>query len=74
MIKLPLEEIIYKIKEKTSLSDHDINQKIDDKLVQLSGLISRHGAAHIIANELGVNLFEAVTGTLQINRLLPLKV
>jgi len=71
VIKLPLEEILYKIKEKTSLSDHEINQKIDDKLVQLSGLISKHGAAHIIANELGVNLFEAVSGQLQINRLLP---
>ncbi|MFC1800681.1 OB-fold nucleic acid binding domain-containing protein [Nanoarchaeota archaeon] len=70
MIKMPLNDIIFKIKEKTGLSEEDINKKIDDKLTQLSGLISRQGAAHIIANECGVKLFEATTGKLQIKNIL----
>ncbi len=70
MIKIPLSDIIVRIKEKTKLSDEDINSKIDEKLKQLSGLISKEGAAHIIANELGVKLFEASSGKLQIKNIL----
>ncbi|PIN81035.1 hypothetical protein COV13_02480 [Candidatus Woesearchaeota archaeon CG10_big_fil_rev_8_21_14_0_10_32_9] len=56
MINVPLEVIIEKITEKTNLSKQEIEAKIKSKLEQLSGLISKEGAAHIIANELGVNL------------------
>ena len=70
MIKVPLENIITKIKEETQLSDTDINNKIDEKLKQLSGLISKEGAAHIIANELGVKVFDQLTGKLQIKNIL----
>ena len=59
MLKIPLNDIIAKILKETSLSEAEINTKIDQKLDQLSGLISKEGAAHIIANELGVKLFEA---------------
>jgi replication factor A1 len=71
MIKMPIEEIIAKIKEKSGLSDAEINSKIDLKLEQLSGLISKEGAAHIIANELGIKLFEQISGRLQIKNILP---
>jgi replication factor A1 len=70
MIKIPHEQVIEKIKEKTELSDQEISSKIDAKLKQLSGLISKEGAAHIIANELGVKLFEKVSGRLQIKNIL----
>ena len=70
MIKIPLSDIISRIKEKTNLSDEDINNKIEAKLKQLSGLISHEGAAHIIANELGVKLFEIASGRLQIKNIL----
>lgn len=56
MITLPLADIKAKIKEQSSLSEDEINQKIKAKLNQLSGLISEEGAAHIIANELRVKL------------------
>lgn len=56
MITIPLMDIKAKIKEESSLSEEDINKKIQDKLEQLSGLISEEGAAHIIANELGIKL------------------
>jgi hypothetical protein len=57
MLRITYEEIIRRIKEERGLSDVEINAKIDAKLKQLSGLISRDGAAHIIANELGLKLF-----------------
>lgn len=47
-----------KIEEKAGLSRDQIQERIDAKLKQLSGLISKEGAAHIIANELGIKLLE----------------
>jgi replication factor A1 len=70
MLQIPLDQIIEKIKENSELSDKDINEKIEAKLQQLSGLISREGAAHIIANELGVKLFEQTSGKLQVKNIL----
>jgi len=70
MIKIPLSQIIEKIKEKSNLSEEQINNKIKQKMDQLSGLISKEGAAHIIANELGIKLFEEISGKLQIKNIL----
>ncbi len=69
MIKIPIEKIKERIKEKTGLSEKEINTKIKDKLDLLSGLISEEGAAHIIANELGVKIFEE-QGKLQVKNVL----
>ncbi|MFH1210940.1 MAG: OB-fold nucleic acid binding domain-containing protein [archaeon] len=57
MLRVTYDEIIRRIKEEKGLSDVEINAKIDAKLKQLAGLISRDGAAHIIANEVGITLF-----------------
>jgi hypothetical protein len=59
LINLPLETIKEKIKEKSGISDQELDFRIKKKLDQLSGLISKEGAAHIVANELGVKLLEA---------------
>ncbi|MBS3148896.1 hypothetical protein J4219_08515 [Candidatus Woesearchaeota archaeon] len=58
MIRMPLPDMLARLKEKTGLSDQQLLEKIDAKCVSLSGLISKEGAAHIIANELGVKLLE----------------
>ena len=58
MIKIPLPEMLARIKEKTGVSEDELTAKIEAKCTQLAGLISKEGAAHIIANELGVKLFE----------------
>lgn len=72
MLKIPLEEIIAKIKAKTQLSEEVINKKIDEKVAELSGLVSKEGAAHIVANEFGVQLFKLPeNGTTQIKDILP---
>ena len=70
MIKIPLQQIIETIKKESGLSESDINNKINQKLNQLSGLISKEGAAHIIANELGIKLLEQAQGRLQIKNIL----
>jgi len=70
MIKIPLAQIIDKIRQEARVSEKDINDKIDAKLKELSGLISREGAAHIIANELGVNLYKQLTGKAKISNVL----
>src|SRR3989344_2483421 len=58
MMQLPLAEIIRKIKEHSALSEDDIEAKIAEKMDKLAGLISKEGAAHIIANEMGIKLFD----------------
>ena len=70
MIQIPLDQAISKIKEASGLSEDEIKGKIDAKLEQLSGLVSKEGAAYIIANELGVKLFEQTSGKLQIKNVL----
>ncbi|MCD6547478.1 MAG: hypothetical protein J7K22_02910 [Nanoarchaeota archaeon] len=58
MLKISIDEIVKKIKEKTGLDESVIQKKIDEKVEELSGLVSRQGAAHIVANEFGVTLFK----------------
>lgn len=50
--------MLAKIEQKSGLSRQQLQERIDAKLAQLSGLISKEGAAHIVANELGVKLLE----------------
>lgn len=57
MLKVNYEDIKRKIKEEKGVSDAEIEEKVKQKLDQLSGLISKEGAAHIVANELGVKIF-----------------
>jgi hypothetical protein len=71
MIKLSYEQIVEKIKEKKGISQEEIDQRVQQKLEQLAGLVSKDGAAHIVANELGINAFEDVTGKIKLNKLLP---
>ncbi len=70
MIKIPYEEVVLKINEKTNIPLTEIEERVEKKLRQLSGLISKEGAAHIIANELGVKILEQLSGRLQIKNIL----
>ena len=70
MLKIPYEEIILKINESTKMTTAEIGDRIEKKMKQLSGLISKEGAAHIVANELGVKIFEQLSGKLQIKNII----
>jgi len=58
MIQISYEIIKEKIKEQLKLSDEEIDEKINKKIEELSDLVSKDGAAQIVANELKVKLFE----------------
>jgi len=71
MIGLTYEQIIEKIQKEKNLSLSEIEFKIKSKLEELSDLISKDGAAYIIAGELGVKVFEDFgKKTLKINQLI----
>src|SRR3989344_3777955 len=59
IIPLNYDAIISKLKS-SGLSLFEIEDKIKNKMEQLSGLISKEGAAHIVANELGIKVFEDI--------------
>jgi len=56
MLNLPYEKIVGIIKEKSGLSEQEINNRVSEKIRQLSDLVSKEGAAHIVANQLGISL------------------
>ena len=56
MLNLPYEKIVGLIAEKSGLSEEEINSKVREKISQLSDLVSKEGAAHIVANQLGISL------------------
>ena len=65
MITIPIDTIKEKIMANSGLTNEQISSKIALKMEELSGLISESGAAHIIANELGIKLFDG-NGALKI--------
>ncbi len=58
MIILPLEKLKERIVKEGGISLTELDSKIKEKMDELSGLISEEGAAHIVANELGLQLLE----------------
>jgi replication factor A1 len=58
MFKIPLNELKEKVRQGAHLTEEEMDLKIKKKINDLSGLISEEGAAHIIANELGVKIVE----------------
>src|SRR3989344_5611340 len=65
-MKISYDEILTALEQKAGLSKEELEQRVKNKLSQLSGLISKEGAAHIVANELGIKLLEPISGKLQI--------
>jgi replication factor A1 len=63
--------IFNEIKKKTEMTDDEINRKIIEKQQELSNLVSKEGAAYIIAKELGLDIFTKTTRRLEIKNILP---
>ncbi len=70
MIGFDYEGLLQKIMEHTSKSKEEVEQLIERKIQELNGLISKQGAAHLVAKELGV-VVPNPTRTLRINNILP---
>lgn len=69
MIKLDYEQILEKIQSQTQKPRAEIESLVNQKLTKLSDLISKEGAAHIIANELKVKLYDKIEGKIKIKDL-----
>jgi ssDNA-binding replication factor A large subunit len=65
-----IDEILEKIEKKANLPKAEILEKIDQKYVELDGLITREGAAYLVARDFGINLPTAVK-RLQMKNVIP---
>ncbi len=64
-------ELLKKIIEKTGLPEDEIQIKILEKQRELSNLVSKEGAAYIIAKELGLDVFTKTKRRLEIRNVVP---
>lgn len=64
-------ELLQKIIEKTGLPQDEVQKKILEKQQELSNLVSKEGAAYIIAKELGLDVFPKVKRRLEIKNVVP---
>jgi len=71
MYELPLDEIVTVIAKKTGVDRTTITLKIQDKVQELSGLISPEGAAHVVANEMGIELLNTSEKFMKIKDIIP---
>jgi len=71
MIAIPYETLIEKIVEQSDLNKDDVETRVNSKMKQLSGLISKEGAAHIVANELNVTIIHDASSKVKMKDVLP---
>jgi len=58
---MSLEELIERIATESGVEEGEIRRRIEEKQRELGGLITPEGAAHVVANELGVNLLTGIS-------------
>ena len=69
MFGVSYQDIIKRINQETNISSEEIELKVKEKLSKMSDLVTKEGAAHIVAHELGVKIFQPV-GKLTIDKLI----
>ncbi len=63
------DQILKEIESRTGVPLEELKIKIDKKHDELSGLITKEGAAHLIAKELGLDLFSSASRKLEIKNI-----
>jgi len=66
-----MDDLINRIISTTGLTKEEVEEKITMKQHELSDLVSKEGAAYIIAKELGLNLFQKSTRRLEVKNIIP---
>lgn len=67
-----IKDMVKEISKVSGLTEEDVKQRIEEKQIELSGLVSPEGAAYIVGKELGVSLLkENVKHGLKIKNVLP---
>lgn len=69
MYKIPFEELKERILKSGQVTPREFDQRIKQKIDELSGLVSEEGAAHILANELGLETMPAEKAKLKIKEI-----
>lgn len=64
-----VEEIVKRIVKEGGMDEEEVLEKIDAKEEEYSGLISKEGAAHIVAKEAGVDLIDKKEESLDIDNI-----
>jgi replication factor A1 len=59
MFNIPYDKLIKKISEKSGKPKDEIEAMVKKKIQELGGLLTEEGAAHIIANKLGLDLVDS---------------
>jgi len=62
MTEMDYDELVMRIVKASGLNKKDVVARINAKVSELSGLVSKRGAAHIVANSFGVQLHESKKG------------
>lgn len=65
----PIDDILSIIQKEAKLTPEKLNELIDDKILEFSGMITKEAAAHLVARELEVNLPKADGAKLQIKNI-----
>ncbi|MBN2330752.1 MAG: hypothetical protein JXC85_02960 [Candidatus Aenigmarchaeota archaeon] len=68
---LSAEELVREISGKSGKGKEEVKRLIEEKQVELSGLVSEEGAAYIVGRELGVELIRDTRRGLKIKNILP---
>ncbi len=70
---MELTAIVARISGESGLEEGEVMARIKRKQEELGGLITPEGAAHVVANEIGINLFEGASKTheLKVENVIP---
>jgi hypothetical protein len=68
---MELEEIKEKIIREAGLTREEVEKRIEEKITELSNLVSPEGAAYIVAKEEGLDLLEKRDRSLKIKNIIP---
>ena len=71
MMNVPYETLLKKVTEHSGIAEKDIEQKVQEKLEALAGLITKEGALQIIANDLGVKVLSEGFSKMTVDQLAP---
>jgi replication factor A1 len=66
-----VDALVEQISEESEKDEDEIRERIEDKMKEMSGLVSEEGAAHLIAKEEGVELAETVEKELKVENIVP---
>ncbi|MFB6147952.1 MAG: replication factor A, partial [Candidatus Nanohaloarchaea archaeon] len=65
------DQVVEKVLDETELDEDGLEEKVEEKMEEFSGLVSEEGALHLVAKEHGVQLAEAGDSDLEIDNIVP---